>query len=74
LITDESPELKEGLLGIIREAGAAVGIAIHKPWRSIGKEFLKGIDFLHDPVKSTGYMRGSDSDNTLEELINCQNP
>jgi len=50
----------------IRGAGAAVGIATHRPWKTLPKLREVDVDFIMAPVNKLGYMMGPRPEETLQ--------
>ncbi|MDI6819684.1 MAG: hypothetical protein QMC89_02105 [Candidatus Hodarchaeaceae archaeon] len=58
----------------IRDAGAAVGVATHQPWKTLPKLCEVDVDFVMAPVNKLGYMMGPRPEETLRLLSSIKLP
>ncbi|MEM2907846.1 MAG: hypothetical protein QXP65_01400 [Candidatus Hadarchaeales archaeon] len=73
-IVDRDPSSVERYAEAIREGGAAVGAATHRPWKTLSRIRELDLDFVMAPVNKSGYMMGPRPGETLELLRSLKVP
>lgn len=65
-VIDHNPHEVKKYAATIREAGAAVGVTTHQPWKTLPKLREVDVDFVMAPVNKLGYMMGPRPEETLQ--------
>jgi len=73
-IVDGDPSSVQRYAAVIRGGGAAVGVATHRPWRTLAVIRGLDLDFVMAPVNKLGYMMGPRPGETLELLRSLEVP
>ncbi|MCS7131741.1 MAG: hypothetical protein NZ934_03315 [Hadesarchaea archaeon] len=67
-IVDRDPSSVERYASAARDGGAAIGVATHRPWKTLRRIRGMDLDFVMAPVNKSGYMMGPRPNETLELL------